>query len=404
LNPRKGPDIIETLRRLRSRAVPLLALVAIVLVVAACAAAPGGSPGASGAASHAPTPVPTPLAPAQLNSGDPFSFLAWAFTPIFQTIFIVLVGFYQLTGGSIGLAIILVTIAIRIPLVPLFRRQTVSMRATQLLAPQVKDIQRRNKGDRQKIFEETQALYRANGISQFSGCLPLLLQMPLLFVMYQVIREGLTSYDITPMLTVAGHQFFNVTCPPLALDANGVPIPCLNTIIPFFGGIDAGKPHVDVTITLLGIGIGISMIALVSAVLQVFQSRMTLPPTDKNNPDPNARIQRQTMLFLPLIFIFYANILPSGLYIYYITSTVISIIQQYLIVGWGSTFPLFGWDPAFARNHTPRFPVATTAPSQSTHAAGAPVRPTTAQDRAANAASTVRPRERGRQGRRGRRR
>ena len=73
--------------------------------------------------------------------------MPWAFTPIFQTIFIVLVGFYQLTGGSIGLAIILVTIAIRIPLVPLFRRQTVSMRATQLLAPQVKDIQRRNKGE-----------------------------------------------------------------------------------------------------------------------------------------------------------------------------------------------------------------------------------------------------------------
>ncbi|MFI5226263.1 MAG: YidC/Oxa1 family membrane protein insertase, partial [Candidatus Limnocylindrales bacterium] len=240
MNPRKGPDIIETLRRIRPRVVPLLALVAIVLVVAACAAAPGGSPGVSGAASHAPTPVPTPLAPAQLNSGDPLSVLAWAFTPIFQTIFIVLVGFYQLTGQSIGLAIVLVTIAIRIPLVPLFRRQTVSMRATQLLGPQVKDIQRRYKGDRQKIFEETQALYRANGISQFSGCLPLLLQMPLLFVMYQVIREGLTSYDITPMLTVAGHQFFNVTCPPLALDANGVPIPCLNTIIPFFGGIDAG--------------------------------------------------------------------------------------------------------------------------------------------------------------------
>ncbi len=183
-----------------------------------------------------------------------------------------------------------------------------------------------------------------------------------------------------------------------------MPVPCLNTIIPFFGGIDAGKPHVDFTITLLGIGIGISMIALVSAVLQVFQSRMTLPPMDKTNPDPNARIQRQTMLFLPLIFIFYANILPSGLYIYYITSTVISIIQQYLIVGWGSTFPLFGWDPAFAHNHTPRFPVATTAPSQSTRAAGAPARPTTDQDRAASAASTVRQRERGRQGRRGRRR
>jgi hypothetical protein len=106
---------------------------------------------------------------------------------------------------------------------------------------------------------------------------------------------------------------------------------------------------------------------------------------------------------LPLIFILYANILPAGLYIYYIASTIISIIQQYLIVGWGSTFPLFGWNPAFARSHTPRFPVAITAPTPSTRATGAPARPT-AQDRAASAASTVRSRERGRQGRRGRRR
>ncbi|HYC07654.1 MAG TPA: membrane protein insertase YidC, partial [Candidatus Binatia bacterium] len=188
-----------TLRDLRSRALPLLLLGLLVLVIAACAAAPGGSPGASGAPAS-PTATPGPLQPAQPGA-DPFSTLAWLFTPIFQTIFIVLVGFYQLTklwapAGDIGIAIVLVTIAIRIPLVPLFRRQTVSMRQTQLLAPQVKDIQRRYKGDRQKIFEETQALYRANGISQFSGCLPLLLQLQLLFVMYQVIREGLTSYDI----------------------------------------------------------------------------------------------------------------------------------------------------------------------------------------------------------------
>ena len=112
--------------------------------------------------------------PAQLNGGDPFSFLAWLFTPIFQTLFIVLVGFYQLTGETSAIAIVLLTIAIRTPLVPLFRRQTVSMRAIQLLPPEVKEIQRRYKGDRRRS-EETQALYKERGISPFSGCLPLLL-------------------------------------------------------------------------------------------------------------------------------------------------------------------------------------------------------------------------------------
>ena len=371
----------------------------VALVLAACAGVPASSPGASGvpAASATATPLPTPLRPAALGA-DPFSLLAWAFTPIFQVTFIILIALYRVVG-DIGIAILLLTIVIRLPLVPLFRRQTVSMRQTQLLAPAVKEIQRRYKGDRQKIFDETQALYRSHGISQFSGCLPILLQMPLLFVMYQVIREGLTSFDITPMLTVANIQLLGVTCPPLHY-VNGVVAPCVTTTVGWLGGLDVGKPHVDVLV--LG-GFGISAIALLSAVLQIFQSRMTLPPLDKNNPDPNSRIQRQTMLFLPLIFIFYANILPAGLYIYYIASTVISIIQQYLIVGWGSTFPLFGWTPAFAHGHTPRFPVASPAPIQTTRAPGAPARPS-AQQRAASAASTVRSRERGRQCRRGRRR
>ena len=81
-------------------------------------------------------------------------------------------------------------------------------------------------------------------------------------------------------------------------------------------------------------------------------------PTD----DQNTRIQRQTMIFLPLISILYGGILPAGLFIYWIVSTIFSIVQQYLIVGWGGMFPLFGWTPAFARDHTPRFPVAVPAP------------------------------------------
>ena len=96
-------------------------------------------------------------------------------------------------------------------------------------------------------------------------------------------------------------------------------------------------------------------------------------------------------------------LLPAGLYIYYIVSTIFGIVQQYLIIGWGSMFPLFGWTPAFAVNHTPRFPVAYPAPTNTARPAGAPA-PTTPADRAASAARTVRPRERGRQGRRGRRR
>jgi hypothetical protein len=130
---------------------------------------------------------------------------------------------------------------------------------------------------------------------------------------------------------------------------------------------------------------------------------MMLPQGDPNANDPQAKTQRQMMLFLPFISIFYGAFLPAGLFIYWIITTVFAIVQQYLIVGWGGMFPVFGWTPAFAQNHTPRFPVAVPAPVPTSRAAGAPPR-TTPTERAASAAATVRPRERGRQGRRGRRR
>jgi hypothetical protein len=147
----------------------------------------------------------------------------------------------------------------------------------------------------------------------------------------------------------------------------------------------------------------------VYTVIQLFASRMALPPHDPNTPvDANTRTQRQTMLFLPLISILYGGIIPVGLYIYLIVTTIYQVIQQFLTTGWGGMFPLFGWMPAFAVDHKPRFPVAASAPMPTTREAGAPARPTPARtvpvDRAASAAATVRPSQRGRQGRRGRRR
>ena len=130
---------------------------------------------------------------------------------------------------------------------------------------------------------------------------------------------------------------------------------------------------------------------------------MTLPAADPKNDDPNIKVQRQMAYFLPLISILYGGVLPAGLFIYWITATIIQIIQQYLILGWGSMFPLFGWYPEFARNHQPRFPVK--MPEIQPPKPGQP----SAQERAKSvdkdisAQSTIRP-NRTRSGRRGRRR
>jgi len=395
-----------TLRRLRWDRIGYIALlVLVVLIVAGCAAS--GAPGASGSDAPSATPKP-PLTPAEPGS-NPVDLLAWLFNPIFQAMFIVLVGVYDFLRGlgapaAIGWAIIVLTLVVRIAVIPLYRRQLVSQRRTQLLQPEIKEIQRRYKGDAVKARVAQQELMKERGISPLAGCLPLLLQMPLLLVMYQVIQNGLTNVDPTAMLVVFGHQVVPLTCNNIN-PATGQPDaalgPCIDTVIPFLNTfVDVSLPSTIFSIGFGSLVLGISILAIVSAGLQLVQSRMMLPQTKPENDDPNTKIQRQTMMFLPLISIVYGGFLPAGLFIYWITATIFSTAQQYLIVGWGGMFPLFGWTPRFAMDHTPRFPVAMPPPPEPGKRAAILVD----ADKKTTAASTIRPRERGRQGRRGRRR
>jgi YidC/Oxa1 family membrane protein insertase len=393
-----------TLRTPRRDHLVLLGLLAlVVLVVAACgspAVVPGSSPGASATAS----PIP-PLTPAEPGA-DPVSLLAWLFNPIFQALFILLVWVETITG-DIGLAIIVMTLIVRAALIPLFRRQIVSTKRMQLIQPEVRELQRRHKGDRAAFSQAQMELYKERGVNPASGCLPILLQLPLLLIVYSVISQGLTNPDPTAMLTVFGVQVVDPQC----VNGLGTPdynpyMPCIDTTVTWLGNMDVSKPQVLFSLPLIG---GFSILAFVAAVLQLVQSRMTMPPSDAAYQDQNSRMQRQLVLFLPLISILYGGFLPAGLFIYWIVTTIFGIVQQYLIVGWGSMFPIFGWTPGFAKDHRPRFPVETptlraASPDGKTKAPPPRPGPRTEADRTASAAATVRPRERGRQGRRGRRR
>jgi YidC/Oxa1 family membrane protein insertase len=397
-----------TLRRLPWSRIAFVAfLVLVVLVVAACAT--NGAPGASGSGSHLPTHSPAPpLEPAQPGA-DPISFLAWIFTPIFKAMFIVLVAVYDFLRGlgvpaAIGWAIVALTLLVRTIVIPLYRRQLTSQRRMQLLQPEIKEIQRRFKGDAMKARVAQQELFKERGISPLAGCLPLLLQLPLLFIMYSVIQNGLTNVNPTAMLMVGDYQVVPLTCNNIN-PATGQPDaalgPCIDTVIPLFGTtIDVSQPSTIFSITIVGFVLGISILAIASAALQLVQSRMMLPQTKPEDDDPNTRIQRQTMLLLPLISVAYGGFLPAGLFIYWITATIFSIAQQYLIVGWGGMFPLFGWTPGFAVDHTPRFPVSMPPPPEPDKRAAI----LTDADKKTTADKTIRPTKKGRQGRRGRRR
>ncbi len=178
---------------------------------------PSGSPGASGSyvpptpfipgPSESPCPLPNPLpvptagaspyphplCPAVPGS-DPGATLAWLFNPIFQTMFLILTGFYQLLN-DIGFAIIALTLVIKTLLIPLFRQQIVSQRRMQMLQPEIQAINAKYKGNRTKISEETMRLYRERNVNPASGCLPTFLQLFLLLPIYSVINQGLAATE-----------------------------------------------------------------------------------------------------------------------------------------------------------------------------------------------------------------
>ena len=382
-----------------ARLLPVLAIIAVALIVSACAA-PGGSPGASGGPAVTPTPpAAIPLVP--VTPTEPFSLLSWLFTPIFQAFFILLVVLEKLTG-HMAIAIILMTIIIRIILIPIFRRQTVSTRRTQMLAPEVKEIQRRFKGDRMKQQEAQRQLYAERGINPAAGCLPAILQIFLLIPMYSVFSQGLTNFNPQAMLDVFGFRLIDLHCAaaPIVNAAGHVLNPCLNGVD---FGINWAVPEVIIG-QPGGMLSGLSLLAVISSLLQLVQSRMALPPHDPAMADdPNYRIQRQMAYIFPFISLIYGSFLPAGLFLYWITSTIFSIVQQYLIIGWGGMFPFLGWQPSFAVGHSPRFPVVLPPPvDPKTRPVTSPLGGGTG--RAAQADKTIRHKERGRQGRRGRRR
>jgi YidC/Oxa1 family membrane protein insertase len=375
------------------RMLPALVIAAIIPLVVACI------PGAPGAPGSSPTPPPPPLTPAQPGA-DPVSLLSWLFTPIFQAMFVVLIAVYVFlenlgVPGAIAWSIVVLTLVVRALLIPLYRRQLVSQRRMQLLQPELREIQRRFKGDTMKVRMAQQELMRERGVNVLAGCMPLLLQLPLLFIIYSVIQHGLTNQDPRAMLSVFGVQLVDLQCTNVLADGSLDPTkPCIDANVPLFGNV--AQPQAFLWIA----GFGLSFLAIASAVLQLIQSRMMLPPADPTNDDPNVRIQRQMMLFLPIISVVYGGFLPAGLFIYWIVATVFSIVQQYLIVGWGAMFPLFGWTPAFAVDHAPRFPVAMPPPPEPSKRSAilADAAKKTTADK------TIRKRERGRQHRRGRRR
>jgi YidC/Oxa1 family membrane protein insertase len=213
-----------------------------------------------------------------------------------------------------GLAVVLVTIGIRLLLYPLYVTQIRSQRIMQELAPAMNDIKAKYGKDRQKLSEEQMKLYKERGYNPASGCLPLILQMPILFAMYAAFLQ-------TP--TLDGQTLNQILIPfvpnPLGLDQK------LDLAAHWLPWISEGLGSPDPW----------RILPITAGVTQLFASIMAQPANPPKTDDPQQKMMQSMAYYFPLITVFIAWSLPAGLAVYWVTTTLFQIAQQYFVTGWG---------------------------------------------------------------------
>ncbi|MBN2472612.1 MAG: membrane protein insertase YidC [Anaerolineae bacterium] len=214
----------------------------------------------------------------------------------------VLVFLYQILGQNTVLAIVAFTVLIRLLTHPLTMQQQRSMKAQQEMQPKLQKIQEKYKGDREKLAQAQMDLYREHGINPAGGCLPLLIQFPILIGLYQAIIQVLGA---TPLQL---------------LDLSGrILIPGLNSLIPLqnqFLWLNLAEPDPFYILPILVL------------VTTWIQQRLLTPQTggaaDNNQA---AAMTRSMTTVMPIMFFFFALSFASGLSIYFVVSNIIGIIQ-----------------------------------------------------------------------------
>ena len=251
---------------------------------------------------------------------------AWALSWLWVWIhdFLVLLGMSSGSGMAWVLSIVLLTILVRIAIIPLFLKQIRSSRAMQAIQPEMRKIQEKYKGkkdqvSRQKMMEETQALQRKHKVSPFASCLPMLVQMPVLFGMYRAIiavssisagtytYRGEATDHLGPLTASVSEEIVNST-------VFGVPLS--HTLR------ESWDQPAAVTVFIAAI--------VLMVVLQFFSMRLSF---SRNMPDmgdnPMAQSQRSMMYVMPLMFIFSGAFFQMGVVIYTVTASFWALAQSF---------------------------------------------------------------------------
>ena len=230
----------------------------------------------------------------------------------------VLAFFYSLVP-DLGVSIILLTIAVMVILYPLTAKQFKSMMAMQRVQPEIKKLQAKYKGDRQKLNEEMMRFYQENHINPLSGCLPLLVQMPIFFLLFRVLRD---PYKHIPK-TGSFNSLYNAFCGGLAKCGKTVHgVKQLHAVK--FLGIDLQKTATEVHgITTAAPYFVLVGLVVVTGLLQTRQQTSRTPQASKQ--------MGTVMKILPIFFGLISLQFPAGLVLYFFVSNLSRVAQQEVV-------------------------------------------------------------------------
>lgn len=203
---------------------------------------------------------------------------------------------YGITGDY-GWAIILLTVVIRLALTPLTVKQTRSMYEMQRIQPKIKELQKKYKDDKEKLQEETLKFYQENKVNPFGGCLPIILQMPILLALFQVLQNEFPEYIAglpTAAAQEAAKQFWIILPDLTASPAEVFSSSGWVTAIPY-----------------------LTLVALFGLSIWLPQQLM-----------PGEKQQKTTAMIMGVMFLYFGWNVPAGVLLYWVTSSLLGIVQQ----------------------------------------------------------------------------
>jgi len=252
--------------------------------------------------------------------------------PIINLLVLIFQGLTSLhIPGALGFSIMILTILIRVLVWPFMASQIKATRKMADLKPHLDQLKVKHKGDKQGLATAQMALYKEHGVNPAGGCLPAVIQIPIFIALYQSIIRILpgSSTNVNQINSLLYFPQFKL---PQALDPN-------------FLGLNLGiKPSEFGTH-----GVFLLLIPLVTASLTFVQSKMAMPKVVKPYPSDSPKekkekegmeesmgqVQSQMVYMMPVMIGYFAFNFPIGLAIYWNTYTILGIIQQYTISGWG---------------------------------------------------------------------